>query len=102
MKFGISNDRRAWLPPFNARKLVMDLSRGAWRGRAMDDNQRNRIDLICTQIGILMEDASVLALTTRGLTEPDFAERVETLSSAVERMRGHLGDVRGIIESGIR
>lgn len=79
----------------------MDLSWGAWRGRAMDNDQRRRVDLICTQIGMLMEDASVLALTTRGLAEAELVERVEALSSAVARMRGHLDDVRRNLESGI-
>ncbi len=65
----------------------------------MDNDQCRRVDLICTQIGIIMEDASVLALTTLGLTEAELVERVEALSSAVERMRGYLDDVRGIVES---
>jgi hypothetical protein len=79
----------------------MDLSRGAWRGRAMDNDQRRRVDQICTQIGMLMEDVSVLALTTREMAEGELVERVEALGSAVARMRGHLDDARRNLENGI-
>ena len=58
------------------KKLDMDLSDHFDRGVGMDDTEE-LVVLLCTRIGIIMEDASVEALTIGSLPQ---SERSETLA----------------------
>lgn len=64
----------------------MDLS-GAMPLRAdMDDDRRDLIVSLCTQVGMIMEDTSDLALTVRDITDEDLADRVDAIDIAIRRM----------------
>ena len=52
----------------SGRKLVLDLSDHCDRGVCMDDSEE-LVALLCTRIGIIMEDASVVALTIGSLSQ---------------------------------
>lgn len=52
----------------------------------MDDDRRDLIVSLCTQIGMIMEDASPLALTMRGVADDDLADRVDEIDIAIRRM----------------
>ncbi len=51
-------------------------------GAVMDDNARDLMDQLCTRIGMIMEDASELALTIGGTNETDRAEQLTQLAEA--------------------
>ena len=53
----------------------------------MDNDRRDLIVSLCTQIGMIMEDASDLALTMRGITDEDLAHRVDEIDIAIRRMQ---------------
>ncbi|MBL8651102.1 MAG: hypothetical protein JNL35_11965 [Sphingopyxis sp.] len=52
----------------------------------MDDDRRDLIVSLCTQAGMIMEDTSDLALTARGVTNEDLADRVDEIDIAIRRM----------------
>ncbi|KTE19403.1 hypothetical protein ATE67_15605 [Sphingopyxis sp. H050] len=47
-------------------KMVMDLSAASPLRPSMDDDRRDLAIRLCTQIGMLMEDVSAVALECRG------------------------------------
>ena len=64
----------------------MDLP-GAVALRAdMDDDRRNLIIGLCTQVGMIMEDIGDIALTMRGVTDDNLAARIAEIDRAVRRM----------------
>jgi hypothetical protein len=66
-------------------KLIMDLaSSGALRA-GMDDNRRDLIIRLCTQVGTIMEDPVDLALTLGGVADDHLAGRL--IDAAVRRMQ---------------
>ncbi len=66
-------------------KLVMDLPASAALRVAMDANRRERITSLCTEIGMVMEDMSVVALECRG-DETALRQRVDDLAAAIAKM----------------
>jgi len=52
-----------------ATKLDMDFGPLSRRGGAMDDDTEDLVTQLCTRIGMIMEDTSVLALTVRGMDQ---------------------------------
>lgn len=67
-------------------KLVMDFLGTMPLRAGMDDDRRDLIVSLCTHIGMIMEDTSDLALTMRGVTEEDIADRVYEIDIAIRRM----------------
>lgn len=53
----------------------------------MDEDCRDLIVTLCTQVGMIMEDTSDLALTARGVTDDDLADRIDEIDVAIQRMR---------------
>ena len=53
----------------------MDLLAGSVRHAPMDDDDDIMINLLCIRIGMIMEDASVIALTMRALNFERIAPR---------------------------
>jgi hypothetical protein len=63
-------------------KLDMDFA-GVIRCQAqMNDNNDELIDLLCTKIGAIMEDASVIALTISGVPADERGARIGDLERA--------------------
>lgn len=52
----------------------------------MDNDRRDLIVSLCTQIGMIMEDTSEIALTVRGVSDQDLADRVDGIDAAIRRM----------------
>ena len=66
-------------------KLHLDFVRThELRGR-MDDDTRELIDQLCTQVGITMEDGSVLALTSRTIPADQLCEQMDTLLASAAK-----------------
>jgi len=53
----------------------------------MDDDMLDLADRLCTVAGMLMEDGSVLAITTAKLDRPTKAARIAELEASVDNMR---------------
>ena len=64
----------------------------------MDKNTRRLVDQLCTQAGIMMEDASVLALTSRSVTQDDLVDLVQTMLATASRTAAILNAARAICE----
>ena len=53
---------------------------------AMDEHTNELIAQLCTRIGMIMEDASVVALTVGGLTVKERDDAIAALEAAAERI----------------
>lgn len=62
----------------------------------MDDDFRNLIVSLCTQVGMIMEDTNDLALTVRGVTDEELAERVDEIDRAIRRMQALVSAARAL------
>lgn len=76
-------------------KLVMDLPARAALRVAMDADRRERIASLCTEIGALMEDVSVVALECRG-DETTIRQRVDDLAAAIAKMHDLVTTARAL------
>ena len=76
-------------------KLVMDLPARAALRVAMDADRRERITSLCTEIGMLMEDVSVVALECRG-DETAIRQRVDDLAAAIAKMHDLVTTARAL------
>lgn len=66
-------------------KLGLDFFDGMARGRAMDEDLDDLIAQLCTQLGIIMEDASVVAIgVTRFRGEERRAAIIELEAAAAK------------------
>ena len=74
-------------PPF-CEKLDMDFAGRAGRYGPMDDDNAELISLICTRIGTIMEDASVIALTLGALGPEERQARFAELKLASAAISG--------------
>ena len=54
--------------------------------QSMDDDTSELIAQLCTRIGMIMEDASVVALTVGGLTVKERDDAIAALEAAAERI----------------
>ena len=52
----------------------------------MEDDTRDLIVQLCTRVGMIMEDASVVALTIGGLASEDRQTALEEIRKAAERI----------------
>jgi hypothetical protein len=52
----------------------------------MDDDTRDLVNQLCTRIGMIMEDASVLALIISSVDQADRVERLTQLAHASARI----------------
>lgn len=60
----------------SVKKLGMDFLAASARGVRMDDDSAELIEMLCTGIGSIMEDASVIALTIRGASAEERIDRI--------------------------
>ena len=74
-----------WKIP-RSEKLDMDFLAVSGRYLPMDEDNAELIDLLCTRIGSIMEDASVIALTLGRLPAEERRARIEDLQHASARI----------------
>ena len=77
-------------------KLVMDFPGVLPLRAGMDDDFRNLIVSLCTQVGMIMEDTNDLALTVRGVTDEELAERIDEIDRAIRRMQALVSAARAL------
>lgn len=77
----------------HATKLHLDLCIASRLRGVMEDGNTNTVSELCTQIGMLMEDASVDALTIRGMNSAERATALDRLDKAIDEMRALLAKV---------
>ncbi len=65
-----------------AEKLDMDFPGKSGRHESMDDDDTELFSLLCTRIGMIMEDASVIALTIGALERDARRAQVAELKQA--------------------
>lgn len=58
----------------------MDLLTGLGRGLAMDDDTRDLIAQLCARIGMIMEDASAVALSISSMTDNERRAAIAEIS----------------------
>lgn len=74
---------------FESQKLVMDFGDHGALGAGMDKATHDRIREICTQIGTIMEDASVVALVWKiddSLSDPDRLHQIRHAHAEIGRL----------------
>lgn len=67
-------------------KLRMDLCARRRLREAMDPDTVNLIDQLCTRAGMLMEDASPVALTMRRVAPEETRKRLDDLARAAGKI----------------
>jgi hypothetical protein len=67
-------------------KLAVDFGALTRLRALMDDDARDLVNQLCTRIGMIMEDASELALTIGGDAQADRAARLTQLADASARI----------------
>ena len=60
----------------------------------MDEHTNELIAQLCTRIGMIMEDASVMALTVGGLTVKERDDAIGLLAAAAERISALVASVK--------
>lgn len=74
-------------------KLVMDLGRTIPLRAAMDDDRRDLVIRLCTEVGIVMEDMSPVALAAAG-NKNELLNRLDELGDAIGEMSALLAAAR--------
>ena len=69
-----------------ATKLDMDFAPLSRRGGAMDDDTEDLVIQLCTRIGMIMEDTSVLALTVPGMDQVGRRAALREIEQAASRI----------------
>jgi len=64
----------------------------------MDNATRQLIDQLCTQVGIAMEDGSVVALTSRAIPPDQLSERMNTLLASAAKTYDLIKAARSLCE----
>ena len=77
-------------------KLPMDFVRQARLRAAMDEDTLELTARLCTRIGMIMEDASVIALTIGAASEADRMEALAQLDAASGRISDLVRAVRAV------
>jgi hypothetical protein len=67
-------------------KLAVDFGALTRLRAVMDDDARDLVNQLCTRIGMIMEDASELALTIAGVDRAGRPERLTQLADASTRI----------------
>lgn len=67
-------------------KLHMDLAAALGRGVAMDKDTRELIAQLCARIGMIMEDASAMALGIPGMNEEECIAAITEISDTAARI----------------
>lgn len=63
---------------------------------AMDEEQRTRIDTLCTQAATIMEDCVLALLSTRNLTPNVLSSALDILQEHAHRITELLADAKSI------
>lgn len=74
-------------------KLVMDFAGAMSLRAAMDDDRRNLFIRLCTEVGIIMEDMSPVALAA-GSNDDEMLNRLDELGAAISEMSALLAAAR--------
>jgi len=83
-------------------KLHMDIVRQARLRAAMDEDALKLTARLCTRIGMIMEDASVIALTIGAASEGDRMEALAQLDAAAGRISDLVRAVRAVQPRGLQ
>lgn len=67
-------------------KLRLDFPAKAGLSVRMDDDTTELIVRLCTRIGMIMEDASVIALTVAGMTPDERTATIEEIAKASQQI----------------
>ena len=76
----------------------MDFAPASLLRDVMDDDTRTLIDRLCTRAGSVMEDISVIALTTRRLPDHQLLETLEHINAELDRMSSWISAARSLSE----
>ena len=79
------------------KKLGLDFLAWYERGVSMDDDTDDLIAQLCTRIGMIMEDASVTALTVSGKNPSDRPAAIDDLEGAARRINALAAVVRALL-----
>ena len=77
--------------------LGLDSLAGSGRGVSMDDNTADLVAHLCTRIGMIMEDASVTALTIGGKSPTDRLAAIDELEGAAKRIDALVSAIRALL-----
>lgn len=64
----------------------------------MDDDTADLIARLCTRVGMIMEDASVIALTVSGIEPSNRQETIDELESAARRTNALIAAARALLD----
>jgi hypothetical protein len=78
-------------------KLGLDFLAWPGRGVSMDEHTDDLIAQLCTRIGVIMEDASVTALTVGGKCLSDRLAVIDELDGAAKRIDALVTAVRALL-----
>ncbi len=78
--------------------MALDLGRWARLRTRMDDNQAELMRLLYTRIGMIMEDASVVALSLGSPKSTFDAAKVEELSNAIRAISALMDAIHALGE----
>ena len=76
----------------------MDFAPASLLHDVMDDDTRELIDRLCTRAGLAMEDASVIALTTRPLTTDQIVDVLDQIERDIDQMSSWIRAARTLTE----
>ncbi|UKK86179.1 hypothetical protein L7H23_08805 [Sphingopyxis sp. BSN-002] len=80
-------------------KLVMDLDPAIPLRTGMDDDHRDLVARLCTEVGIIMEDMSPVALMIGG-RDTELRERLDQLDRAIGEMTALIAAARVVATQG--
>ena len=69
-----------------ATMLDMDFGPISRRGDAMDDDTKDLVIQLCTRIGMIMEDTSMVALSVRGMEHNERTAALREIERAANRI----------------
>ena len=69
-----------------ATMLDLDFGPTSRRGDAMDDDTEDLVIHLCTRIGMIMEDSSVVALSVRGMEHNQRTAALREIERAADRI----------------
>lgn len=78
-------------------KLCLDLAGDLGCRRDMDEDDEELLVLLCTRIGVIMEDASFVALTIRGTHGAERNAVIAQIATATEILAALTGAVSALI-----
>jgi hypothetical protein len=84
VKFGLSEKLRLDLPAHSVRRVVMD------------DDAHDLVVQLCTMIGMIMEDTSVVALTVSGLDDHQRRRAMAEIQTAATRINNLAGAITAL------